>query len=143
MSAIFRFKRPGTGVRAMADAETEGKFKSYLDRLVKMIPAEIVTLYLFWLGIFNDKPVLLTISAIVCFLAVIAIRIWGTRDAQKKLPPDYIAVAISAFAFIIWVYALGGPFQAYNILYFPEAKMFIVPAYTVFVPMFYLGPKES
>ena len=47
MSAPFRIKRPGTGVNSLSEAESNEKFKSYLDRLVKMIPAEIVTLYLF------------------------------------------------------------------------------------------------
>ncbi len=49
MSAPFRIRRRDVGSRAVSRA-TGDEFKSYLERLMKMIPAEIVGLYLIGSG---------------------------------------------------------------------------------------------
>jgi len=141
MSAPFRIRRPDIGVTKTAREAGEG-FKFYLDRLLKMIPAEVVSLYLVGSGFIpKDKPLVLTIWAVVCLVGVVLIRSYGTTDPANNKPPDWIHVAISTTAFIIWVYTLGGPFTAIN-LYVPYLGSLMVLAWTFFVPMFYKGPVD-
>jgi hypothetical protein len=141
MSAPFRIKRPDTGAKAVALAPEEG-FKFYLDRLLKMIPAEVIGLYLVGSGLIpRDQPVVLTVWAFVCLAGVVAIRVYGTTDTASSLPPDWVHVAISTVAFVIWVYTLGGPFAAIN-WYVPYLGSLLVLAWTFFVPIFYQGPLD-
>jgi hypothetical protein len=141
MSAPFRIRRPGV-VAKEATRERGEDFKFYLDRLLKMIPAEVVSLYLVGSGFIpTDKPLVLTLWAAVCLVGVILIRTYGTTDPVNNKPPDWTHVAISTTAFVIWIYTLGGPFVAIN-LYVPYLGSLLVLAWTFFVPMLYKGPMD-
>jgi hypothetical protein len=141
MSAPFRIRRPDTGVKAVALGPEEG-FKFYLDRLFKMIPAEVVSLYLVGSGFIPEaQAVALLIWAVVCLIGVVAVRAYGTTDPAENKPPDWVHVAISSVAFVIWVYSLGGPFAAFK-LYVPYIGSLLVLAWTFFVPIFYKGPAD-
>jgi len=115
---------------------------SYLDRLMKMLPAEALSLYLVGAGIIPaDAPRGVSLGwFIFCLGAVIALRIWGTSDKDDNLPVDWVHVFISAVAFIIWVYSMGGPFKAYGI-YIDYLGALLVLAWSFFVPMIYKGQK--
>lgn len=141
MAAPFRIRKPEAGIKAMALTTEEG-FRFYLDRLLKMIPAEVVSLY--WVGsgfIPADQPIVLTVWAAVCLVGLVLIRAYGTADPAENKPTDWVHVAISSAAFVIWVYSLGGPFAAFN-LYVPYIGSLLVLAWTFFVPMFYKGPAD-
>jgi Flp pilus assembly protein protease CpaA len=71
-------------------------------------------------------------------IGVILLMVYGTADSQKNKKPDWVHIGISSVAFIIWVYAMGGPFAAYN-LHIPWIGSLAVLAYTFFVPIFYKG----
>jgi hypothetical protein len=115
-------------------------FRSYLERLMKMIPAEVIGLYLVGIGIIpDDQPVAMVFWAVVCLAGVVAIRALGTSDRAQNLPVDWIHVIISTVAFVIWVYTLGGPFAYYKV-HIPYVGSLLVLAWTFFVPMFYRGP---
>lgn len=141
MSAPYRITRPGVGAQAVA-AEPNQDFKFYLDRLLKMIPAEVISLYLVGSGFIPaDQPAVLLIWSIMCLVGVVVIRAYGTTDPTKNLPPDWAHVAISSVAFVIWVYSLGGPFVAMG-WYVPYIGSLLVLAWTFFVPFLYKGPIE-
>ncbi len=140
MVAPFRIRRPATGVKAAAQP-TEDDFKFYLDRLLKMIPAEVVSLYVVGIGFIPvEKPVVLVIWALLSLVGVVLIRAYGTKDPEAAKVIDWTHVAISSVAFVIWVYSLGGPFEAYH-LYIPYVGSLLVLAWTFFVPIFYKGPE--
>jgi hypothetical protein len=141
MAAPFRIRRPDTGVKAVALERAES-FNFYLDRLLKMIPAEVVSLY--WVGrgfIPADQPIVLTIWAVVCLVGLVLLRAYGTADMAENKPTDWVHVAISSVSFVIWVYSLGGPFAAFN-LHVPYIGSLLVLAWTFFVPIFYKGPAD-
>jgi hypothetical protein len=141
MSAPFRIVRPDVGVKAAAVSQVES-FNSYLDRLLKMIPAEVVSLYLVGSGLVpKDQYIALTVWAVVCLAGVVLVRAYGTADPANNKPTDWVHVAISTAAFVIWVYSLGGPFTAFN-LYVPYLGSLLVLAWTFLVPLFYKGPLE-
>ncbi len=153
MSAPLRIHRPA-GVSAPVaaplvvptaageEAAPVDDFNSYLERLTRMIPAPSISLYLVGSGLIpQDKPAVLAGWALVCLLGVVALLVYGTRDKTKGLPVDWKHTAISAAAFVIWVYSLGGPFDAYG-LYLPYLGSLAVLAWTFFTPIFYKGPAE-
>lgn len=142
MSAPFRIQRPDTVVRAAAAGGAQDDFKFYLDRLMKMIPAEVISLYLIGRGFIPlEQPVVLVVWAVVCLAGVLLVRAYGTADPEANKSPDWVHVAISAVAFVIWIYTLGGPFAAAN-LYVPYVGSLLVLAWTFFVPVFYKGPLD-
>lgn len=121
-------------------AKTDGEFKSYLDRLLKMIPGEVIALYVLGTGVIPaGDSITIAAWAVICIFAVIAVRAWGTADRSKGETTDWVMVAISTVAFVIWLYNLGGPFEVYN-LYVPYIGTLVALAYTFFVPIFYKGP---
>ncbi len=144
MSAPYRITRPSVRVGAAAAGAPPSEpgaqsFQGYLDRLMKMIPGEAIGLYLVGSGFIpqNQAPVLAAWT-IVCLIGVIALKAYGTADTANHLPPDWIHVAISAIAFIIWVYSIGGPFAAFG-LAVPYIGSLLVLAWTFFIPIFYKG----
>ena len=141
MTAPLRIRRPDKGVREVAREGGED-FKFYLDRLVKLIPGEVVGLYLIGSGFIpKGQAIIQVIWSVICLLGVVALKAYGTTDPQKNEPPDWVHVGISSVSFVIWVYTLGGPFAAYS-LAVPYIGSLLVLAWTFFVPIFYKGPPE-
>ena len=141
MSAPFRIRR--SGVRATAVPPGSGEqFKGYLERLVKMIPAEVVGLYLIGSGFIPEgERVGLLVWSIVCLIAVVVVRAYGTADPEKNQTPQWSLVFISSGAFVIWLYSLGGPFKLYD-LHVPYIGSLLVLAWTFFVPIVYKGTPD-
>lgn len=141
MAAVYRLKpaQAGDAETAIARIGMPADIQSYLDRLLKMIPAEVIGLYLVGSGIIpTGQKIALVIWAVVCLIAVVVVRTYGTYDPTKKNPIDWVHVAISSVAFLIWVYTIGGPFSAYN-LTIPWVGSLLVLVWTFFVPIFYKG----
>jgi hypothetical protein len=117
-------------------------FKEYLSRLLKMIPAEIVGLYMIGSGFIpSDQPLVLIIWSAVCLVLLIILRIWGTADPAAGKPSQPVPVFISAIAFVIWLYWLGGPFSAYpdHNLHVEFVGSLLVLVWSFIVPIFLKG----
>ena len=139
MSAPFRITQEPPATRKATAARSEGDVRPYLDRLLKMIPGEVIGLYLVGAGLIPPgQNIALAIWSLVCLAAVFVVRAYGTSDPAAGLSPQWTAVGISAVAFVIWVYSLGGPFAAYGV-HVPYVGSLLVLAWTFFVPIFYKG----
>jgi hypothetical protein len=146
MSAPFRITRPPSakaGAMIVAAPAAPGEdLKYYLDRLLKMIPAEVVSLYLVGSSLIPaDQTIALAIWAAVCLVGTVLVRAYGTADPAANKKPDWVHVAISSVSFVIWTYSLGGPFEAYG-LHTAYLGSLLVLAWTFFVPLFYKGPAD-
>jgi hypothetical protein len=142
MSSPYRINNPDIGITKTSARRKEEKFNFYLERLMKMIPTEVVGLYIVGSGVIpENRPVVLVIWTILCLIGVFVMRMRLTEDREKKKPTDWIHVAISSVAFVIWVYTVGGPFKVYN-LYEPFIGSLMVLGWTFFIPLFYKGPKN-
>jgi len=142
MSAPFRILNPDSGVKKVAKRQPREDFNSYLDRLTKMIPTPVIALYLVGTSqIPTDQAIGLVVWAVICLIGVVALMTYGTADNKKNKKTEWIHVLISCGAFVIWVYAMGGPFTAYN-LHVAWIGSLAVLAYTFFVPIFYKGPLD-
>ncbi len=111
-------------------------YDNYLTKLLKLIPAEIVTLYITLSAILESskettKTLELTVFAIVFILTPLYIYII-TKEENRK--PPYKQIIISTISFVVWVFALGGPF-----LYFKWYKRIygalLLPIYTFLIPL--------
>jgi hypothetical protein len=139
MSAPLRIENPQSQTRRASSVQPQEGFDAYLNRITKMIPTPVIGLYLVGSSQIPDGQALgLSVWAVVCLLGVIALMVYGTTDRQANKPPDWIHVVLSTFAFAIWVYVLGGPFEAYN-LHIPWIGSLLVLAFTFFAPFVYRG----
>lgn len=154
MAAPYRIERPKAPViitRATLEAneipeplpkDPNAGFKEYLQRLLKMIPGEIVGLYMIGSGFVpRDKPAILVGWSVVCLILLIVLRIWGTADPAAGKPSQPVPVAVSAVAFVIWLYWLGGPFAAYpdHNLHVDYVGSLLVLVWSFVIPIFYKG----
>ncbi len=142
MSAPFRIERP--------DRKTLGgteDFKQYLERLLKMIPGEIVGLYMIGSGFLPDQN--LGFSAgwtLVCLVLLIIVRVFGTAAPPQK-PPQGVPVAVAVFengvmarmssAVTTWVAVTGSPLASVQVAVAPGASVSThsVPAGTPSTPV--------
>lgn len=140
MSAPFRIERRDA-VRGTRTASEE--FKDYLDRLLRMIPGEVVGLYMIGSGFIpaDQMRPWLIVWAIICFIAIFVIRIFGTADPAKDKGPQPIPVLIAAGAFVIWLYWLGGPFVLFGI-HRPFIGSLLVLLWSFIIPIFYKGERQ-
>jgi len=145
MSAPFRITRPPSAVPGAMDvmAPAAGEdLKYYLDRLLKMIPAEVISLYLVGIGLIPaGQSLALAVWAVVCLVGTVLVRAYGTADPTADKTTDWVHVAISSVSFVLWVYTLGGPFEAYG-LHLDYIGSLLVLAWTFFVPLLYKGPAD-
>jgi hypothetical protein len=140
VSAPLRIEKPKAQTRGAAISESGNDFNAYLDRLTKMIPAPVITLYIAGVGqIPKDQAVALLVWAVICLVGVIALIAYGTADPQTNRQPDWMHTLFSALAFGLWVYNIpGGYFTASN-LQIPWIGSLAVLLYTFFIPLFYKG----
>ena len=149
MSAPYRITRPSARFSAQAAGAPSASagaesvdLKGYLDRMMKLVPSEVIGLYLVGGGFIPaNQSLVLAIWAVVCLASVIAVRAYGTADPANQKSPDWIHVGVSSVAFVIWVYSIGGPFAAYGIAV-PYIGSLLVLAWTFFVPIFYHGAPD-
>jgi hypothetical protein len=129
-----------------AVAAPNNQFDEYLGRVIRLIPSDIVALYLVGSGLLAEDD--LWPSAVwsgFCLAALIVIRVYGTRDDSTPPKPDLQAVFWSAAAFVVWVYTLGGPFRAFDLanpgwhIHEPKYGSLLVLACSFLVPYFYKG----
>lgn len=120
-------------------APTENNFK---DRLVKLIPSEIVTAYVTIQGLIsstgtsnsvqNTNTLMWIIIAVL--LALTPLYLWQVGNV-KKLGQ----LVFTSIAFLIWVLAIGSPLG--TILGFAPTFIgsIVLVLYTLMIPFFYKG----
>jgi hypothetical protein len=111
---------------------------SYNDRLIKYIPAEVVSVYLFVSGaLFTAKTQISQRASwwagwiVFGFMAIMTPiymkRLQGVTKRQQ--------LAIVFFSFIVWVFSIGGPFTTFG-WYHPIWGAILLPLYTFSIPIF-------
>ena len=140
MAATFRVIHPRAGLQKVGAKEEP--VREYFQRLMQMIPADVVGLYIVGSGLIpKDKRVVLVVWTVICLFGIVAVRVWGTADPQNRLPTQWPTVAISSVAFLIWIYSIGGAFAAYGLVE-PYLGSLLVLGWTFFIPIFYKGTFE-
>ncbi|HZZ78827.1 MAG TPA: hypothetical protein VFE62_09935 [Gemmataceae bacterium] len=123
----------------------------YKDRIVKLIPGEVVAVYLFVAGLIaatDSEQVPQGPLLTVVFLVLLGLT-WPYL-ARVAGVSNRLQLAISTVAFVVWVFSLGGPFPYLMALvglkYHPIYGGILLPIYTFSVPILdasYTGPPEK
>jgi hypothetical protein len=129
---IKKFNESGRAARGPSDVTVPATKDEYLDRLLKYIPAEVIAFYIFVIGRIPENPVppeakLLQWILFIVFFFLNFGYLWRVLHVRK-----YQQLIISLVAFVVWVFALGGPFtflEWYKSLY----GEILLPVYTLAV----------
>ena len=108
----------------------------YKTKVIKYIPAEIVTAYVTLEGILKASPNATNAVYWFVFLVLLALTplyIWKVTSQPNK-KPAWDQIIVSFFSFIVWVMALGGPFATLS-WYSPLIPALLLPIYTLIIPM--------
>lgn len=113
------------------------RFDSYLARLLKLIPVEVLGFVLVSEPLVPAGQTAARVAVFVLgLLGVFLIRTRATRGDDGR--PQWPAVWISAGSYLVWVYQLGGAFAELG-LHVPWAGSLLVVVWTFLVPLVYRG----
>ncbi|MBR0945255.1 MULTISPECIES: hypothetical protein [Bradyrhizobium] len=122
---------------------------TYQEALTKLIPIEVVTLYLggknaiegYYAAPGNaadgSAPLWWWGWTIVCIIGLVVYRGWATSDSPLKVPPDVPAVIVALVSFVIWIYSFGDAFRAVG-WWHPLLAALLVVAWTFAAPHIFL-----
>ena len=115
-----------------ASGEPAGPVDPWLTRLVKLVPAEIVAVYLAGRPLAQEHYA--GVWPVACLVLTIVVRAFGTSDSSG---PQWLSVGVSAVSFVLWVYATGGQFLTYPL----DVNLagLAVLVWTTLVPVFWRG----
>jgi hypothetical protein len=104
----------------------------YFDRLFKYIPAELVAGYIFVLGVVKQLTEAGEIKVFqwllfIVFCILTPLYLWRVQKVLK--PQQHV---ISLLSFIVWAFALGGPFALCS-WYNPVYGSILLPVFTLLV----------
>jgi hypothetical protein len=111
-----------------------GKPDAYFDRVIKYIPADVVSAWVFAAASIkaasDDVPKTLVLwIAFACGLILTAL--WTIKQTSVPgRPTAVVQVAVSTVAFAVWVFALGGPFESLT-FYRPLYGSLVLVLYTL------------
>jgi hypothetical protein len=117
-----------------SDVRTDLKPDDYLSKITKLVPAEVVTLFITLDGIFrttDHKPpaAVYWIVFVVIALATYPYMLRVTR--LEPLKGGRLQAALAVLSFLLWGFAIGGPFT------YPERPEWDLPVYSaVLLPLY-------
>jgi len=116
--------------------------QGYWDRLKNLIPAEVSSVYVAGRGVIPPENVAESAGwAVFCLIGTVLITARQTQKIEGRsetYKTDWIHVIIASISFLIWVYVLGGPFQAFG-LSAPWFGTLMMLGWTFIVPKLYEG----
>lgn len=126
-----------TGMNVPADTPTgtkqlPSKPDDYTSRLLKYIPAEVITLYLTLTSILRssmDTGQALEWFAFAIGTIATPLYLWRLQKVHKV-----VQLTLSTGAFIVWAFALGGPFANVS-WYAPVYGGILLSVYTFLIPI--------
>jgi hypothetical protein len=129
---IQKFNQSGAESRLPADTTYPVTKDGYFDRLFKYIPAELVAGYIFVLGVVKQltdagEIRIFQWSLFIVFCILTPLYLWRVQKVHKL--QQHI---ISLLSFVVWVFALGGPFTLYG-WYNTVYGTILLPVFTLVV----------
>jgi hypothetical protein len=129
---IQEYHKSDSAGKLPAEATYPSTRDGYFDRLFKYIPAELVAGYIFVLGVVKQLTEAGEIRIFqwllfIVFCILTPLYLWRVQKVQKL--QQHI---ISLLSFIVWAFALGGPFALCN-WYNPVYGSILLPVFTLLV----------
>ena len=128
--------------KLLAEGETL-KLDNYYDKLLKYIPADVVAAWIVVNALITSASGIATAAFLwVAFgIGVILTAVWTWKlTSQPGKATAWTQILISTGAFIVWVFALGGPFATLS-FYKPLYGALLMILYTLVVPL--INPPEG
>jgi hypothetical protein len=139
MLSPYRIRSPGV-FRAAGQAIEDPAVRQYLDRLMRLIPAEIVAIYPPIAATIPKESHAIVIWPVIAFTLLIVQRAVFSRDPDRRLGPQWGAIVIAAGSFLIWLYTLDGVLvERIFGAYYPYWGLIFSVSWTFIVPAFYRG----
>jgi hypothetical protein len=110
--------------------------QDYQDRLLKLIPSEIVGAYMVLQGIIPQAQAKWATTIVAAILLIMA-PLYLNRIQKVRRGSQLVVTTIS---FAVWVYSLGGPFQSWG-LYQAWLGSVVLVLWTLAVPLI-VNPKS-
>lgn len=105
MSRLVEPRAQGASLRLKRNAEGD----SYLERVAKYVPAEIVAAYIVIVGFAANVP---ESSQLVAFIVAFAVCLIATPFYLGRMVehgrPKVVHLIVSSIAFCVWAFAVGG-----------------------------------
>lgn len=112
----------------------------YQDKLVKLIPTEIVGAYMFLSGVVSGGPESaaatnhllddnLIMVVFFSLLALTPLYLWRVSNVT-----NIIQLIVTTISYVVWVYTLGGPFSVWGV-YSPAAGSVFLVIWTLAMPL--------
>jgi hypothetical protein len=107
----------------------------YKDRLLKLIPAEVVAVYLGVFQIMTNQKSEQWMYLLVFFLLLVGNIFYKMKAGVH----DWVQLLIASIAYFLWVCSLGGPVPNWYIgsQSAQSISAIFVPIFTFFVPLIY------
>jgi hypothetical protein len=121
----------------------EVKIDGYFDKLLKYIPTEIVGGWIAITGLIKSASNIPTNTILWILLVIFAIltTLYILRQTfEQKKPLAIKQTTISTIAFIVWVFALGEPFDSLS-FYNPIYGSVLLILYNLIIPL--INPVEN
>ena len=119
------------------------KIDGYFDKLLKYIPTEIVGGWIAITGLIksaSDIPTNTILWILLIIFTVLTALYILQQTSEPKKPPAIKQTTISAIAFIVWVFALGEPFDSLS-FYNPIYGSILLIIYNLTIPL--INPVED
>lgn len=111
--------------------------QNYRDRLLKLIPSEIVAAYMVLSGIIPQESAKWgTLVVSIILLAFVPLYLRRIQNVQR-----ISQLIVTTTSFLVWLYSLGGPFKPWG-LYQPWIGSVILILWTLTMPLL-INPKPQ
>lgn len=104
--------------------------QNYGDKLLKLIPSEIIAAYMIIMGIIPNEHIKWGASIVAIILFILTPFYLVKLQKVKKM----VQIIFTTLSFAVWVYSLGGPFKAWG-LYQAWLGSTILILWTLFIPL--------
>jgi len=132
---------PATGsVRSRPTSAGPGgaDLESFLGRLVKYVPAEIVGLYVAAMGLPSNARgpdfIYQKVTFIGCALLTPLFLTLATREPSEGKGPLWLQVVLGTIAFPVWAYAVGAPWPTPTKVVASVALLFVTVGFGAIKP---------
>ena len=123
---------------AYESTEPEDQIDGYFDRLLKFIPADVVGLWLTGSGLIQSQADDRSRVGLlwILFVAGLVLSVFWTRKQTTEAgkPVAWRQIVLSSGSFIVWVFAIGGPFAELS-FYRPLYGSLLLLIYTSAIPL--------
>lgn len=104
----------------------------YKDKLLKLIPSEIVAAYMVIEGLMpedQNSSKYITVGVTAFLIAITPVYLTKLYHVHRKRQ-----IVFTSLSLIVWIYSLGGPFKLWGI-YTPQLASIILILWTLLIPL--------